>query len=128
MNSTKFVLVYNMKPICFWNVRFIQTRIMPPNEFFERFSKIVLLTRRVLSTYGIKDEGNFYNNLEFDGALDEKKNAKEFITECEKAHLWFLDESFLAFPSTTDSSDVPEEIPITSHIDTAFIEIKIEST
>ena len=116
-----------MKAICFWNVRFIQTRFLLPEDFFIKFSNIVLLTRRVLSTYGIKDEGNFYNNLEFNGALDEMKNAKDFITKCETAHVRFLSESYLTFPTETNTSEVPEEIPITSYIDTAFSDIKIES-
>ena len=50
--------------------------------FREMFSNKVLLTRRVLSTYGVKDEGNFYNNLEYDGAQVEENIAKEFVSEC----------------------------------------------
>jgi len=39
----------------------------------------------MLSIYGIKEELNFYNNLEFDGSEAEENNAKEFVSECAKA-------------------------------------------
>lgn len=126
IQSTKFVLEHNTKPKCFWNVRFVQTRVMLPKNFYEQFSNKVLLTRRVLSTYGVKDEGNFYNNLEFDGASVEEKNAREFVAECAKAHLRFVDEASLTFPTTNTndhSNDIPEEKPLPS-----FFENVIEIT
>ena len=124
IQATKFVLEHNTTPKCFWNVRFVQTRMLLPKDFYENFSNKVLLTRRVLSIYGVKDEGNFYNNLEFDGAQVEEKNTKEFVSECAKANLLFLDESCLEFPkikNTDDkSNEVPEEIPLTSYFGNAI--------
>ena len=92
VNATKFVFLYNLKPICFWNVRFLQSKMILPNKFYEDYSNKILLTRRVLSIYGIKEELNFYNNLEFDGVEVEQNNAKEFVSECAKAGLVFLDD------------------------------------
>ena len=112
INAVKFVLLHNLKPICYWNVRFIQSKKLP-NKFYEDYSFKILLTRRMLSIYGIKEELNFYNNLEFDGSEAEENNAKEFVSECAKAGLVFLDEACLAVPKG-ESGDVPEEIPLTS--------------
>ena len=93
-------------------------------EFYEQFSTKVLLTRRVLSIYGIKEEYNFYNNLEFDGAQVEENNAKEFIAKWATTGLLFLDDECLAVPNTSDSkdesSDIPEEIPLTAYFGNAF--------
>lgn len=107
---TKFVLAYNKKDICYWIVRYIQTKRLEPIAFHERFINIILLTRRLLSRYGVKDEGMFYNNLEFNGFEVEENNAKLFADECEECGMIFLEEEFLDIPnSNKGSDDLPKE-------------------
>ena len=112
--STKFVLEHNKKSICFWNIKFLQTKWTIPKEFFERFSTCIIINRRLLSSYGIKEEGNLYNNLEFDEEEIECNSAKAFSNQCEKAGMLFLDEKYIAVPKTSDykveSGEVSEEI------------------
>ena len=90
----------------------------------KRLRTILLLTRRVLSIYGIKEELNFYNNLEFDGAQDEENNAKAFVTICDTLGIVFLDEECLDVPKTSDTKveevEVPEEIPLTKYFGNAL--------
>lgn len=113
--ATKFILEHNKKSICFWNVRFLQTKPTIPRQFFEQFSNCILINRRLLSNYGIREEDNFYNNLEFDGSEIEANSAKEFSSQCETAGMIFLDEKYLAVPNSTDvkveSGDVIKETP-----------------
>ena len=110
--------------MCFWNVRFLRPKLLIPNDFYKEFSLKILLTRRILSIYGIKDELNFYNNLEFDGAQLEENNAKEFIAEWAKYGYLFLENSCLEVPNISDSKDesskIPKEIPFTAYLGNAF--------
>ena len=109
--ATKFVLLHNFEPICYWNVRFLLTKMTIPENFFEEFSNTILLTRRLLSTYGVKDENQFYNNLDFNGAEVEENNAKEFASQCDKNGIVMLNEQCLKIPNCSDTIDESGEVP-----------------
>ena len=121
--ATKFVLLHNSKPKCFWKVRFLNKQGVPKG-FYEEVANNILLTRRVLSIYGIKEELNFYNNLEFDGAQVEENNAKAFVKICDTLGIVFLDEECLEVPESSDTKveevEVPEEIPLTKYFGNAL--------
>ena len=74
--SAKFFPLLDGKPLCMWNIRFIQTKPNLPENFFENYAMKVLCTVRLSSILGIMHDGKFYNNLEFNRAELEEQCAK----------------------------------------------------